>query len=447
MPDQHEPAGRCGRRPLLPLLTSLSVLVTVGLCSTGCREPAAAAPPPPTVTVAQPIARNVVEWDEYTGRLAASELVEVRARVSGFITEASFNEGLSVKKGDVLFVIDPLPFQAEVDRAAAEVAQAEAQVQLQTEELERLERLARTQAISEKEVLDQRYEKRAADAALAGAKASLRSAELNLGWTRVTAPIDGRISRRYVTPGNLINGGAGQATLLTTIAAEDPIYCYVEADEAAVLKYARLKRAGTRVSARDQQIPAYLALSDEEEFTREGVVDFVDNRLDPATGTLEARATFANPNGTLTPGLFARLRIAGSGRYEAVLVADEAIGTDQTRKFVIVVKPDGQTENRPVKTGALFGRLRVVEGVSPDEWIVVNGLQRIRPGVMVTPTRREMPYADALPPGTQPASTTREVPPATAPATAPAAERETPAELDAPAAPVPQRANEAEGTR
>lgn len=379
------------RRALLVLLSAAAVLPAF---SGGCRQAESAPPPPPpAVTVAQPVEREVVEWDEYTGRLEASEMVEVRARVSGFIDSVHFADGGDVKQGDLLFVIDPRPYQTALDQAKADVARAQAQVDRATAEVARLEKLRAASAASDKEYLDERYNQQSAQAQRAAAEAAVRMAELNLEFTRVTAPISGRIGRKLVTPGNLINGGAGQATLLTTIAATDPIYCYVDADERAILKYQRLSREHKRQSARETRIPAYMGLADEgERFPHEGYIDFVNNRLDPATGTLQARATFVNPGGDrFTPGLFARLRVPGSGRYHATLVADEAIGTDQGQKFVIVVGPDNVAQYRRVQTGALFNGLRVVEGVKADEWVVVNGLMNARPGMPVNPTKAQMP--------------------------------------------------------
>ena len=289
----------------------------VSLITHGCNRSDAAgppAPPPAMVTVARPIDREVMEWDEYTGRLEAVETVEVRARVGGFIDSVSFTEGGTVKKGQLLFVIDPRPYQAELDRAQGEVARAQAQLALAETEFKRTSELVPSQAASELELDEKRADRDAAKAALAVAEATVTSTELNVKFTQVTAPIDGRISRIYVTPGNLISGGgqAGEATLLTVITSLDPIYCYVEADERSVLKYQRLSRERKRVSARDAKIPARLALLNEAEFAHDGVIDFVDNRVDPTTGTLRARGVFPNDDGVMTPGLFGRVRVPGT---------------------------------------------------------------------------------------------------------------------------------------
>lgn len=402
---------------------ALLALATLAGCDRQSGAAGPPAPPPPTVTVAHPVERTVAETDEYTGRLEAAETVEVRARVSGFIDSAPFEEGSVVKAGDLLFEIDPRPFQAEADRAAAEVTRAQAQLARDTSELARLESI-RGGAVNEKEIQDARYNKSASEAALAAAWAAMESARLNVQFTRVTAPIGGRISRKYVTPGNLISGGGagGSATLLTTITSLDPIYAYIEADERAVLKYQRLSREKRRQTARETKIPAYLALADEEDFRHQGYIDFVDNRLDPETGTLRARASFSNADGFFTPGLFARVRIPGSNPYPAVLVADEAIGADQAERFVLVVGPDDVVQRRPVTVGAAFEGLHVVEGVRPDEWVVVNGLMRARPGMKVNPQQAPMPARPraATRPATQPA-TQPDTPPSTGPSTNPVA--------------------------
>jgi RND family efflux transporter MFP subunit len=225
------------------------------------------------------------------------------------------------------------------------------------------------------------------EAAVASAQALAREMQLNVDWCKVTAPISGRISRKNVTPGNLVNGGTGNTTLLTTITSIDPIYCYIEADERSVLKYQKLATEKKRVSARDAQIPCFLALANEQGFPHSGMVDFVDNRIDPATGTLRARGVFSNTDGRLLPGTFGRVRIPGSGRYKALLVPDAAVGTDQNQKFLLIAGPDNTVEYRLVKLGALFDGARAIEdGVTETDRIIINGRQRARPGTKVTPT-------------------------------------------------------------
>ena len=293
-----------------------------------------------------------------------------------------------------------------MDRAAAEVQRAQAQVRQTSEEYARLESI-RSGAATERELLNARYNKAAAEAALAAAKAALASAQLNLEWTRVTAPITGRIGRKLITPGNLITAGGsmGPSSTLTTITSLDPIYCYFDADERSVLKYQRLSRENKRTSTLTAQIRVVLALADEIGFPHEGVIDFTNNRLNPGTGTLQLRASFRNADGFFTPGLFARLRVPGSAPYHATLVSDEAIGADQAQRFVLVMDAENSVVYRPVTVGSLFQGQRVVQGVRPDEWVIVNGLQRARPGMKVDPKPAPMPARSRSAAARQPAST------------------------------------------
>ncbi len=410
-----------------------SVAAATSIVGTACDEPRSAPQPPsPAVTVARPVQREVIEWDEYTGRLEAVETVEVRARVSGFIEKADFQEGSLVKAGDVLFVIDSRPFDAELAKEQAEVLRAQAQLAFATNEFKRLEQVRASAAGSELEVENARQKMLEAEAAVAAAKALVQQAQLNVEWTRVTAPISGRISRKIVTPGNLINGGPGQATLLTVITSVDPIYCYIDADEQSVLKYARLAREGKRVSARQAEIPCFMQLSDEEGFPHAGMVDFVDNRLDPATGTIRGRGIFANSSGWLLPGFFARVRVPGSGRYTALLVPDSAVTTDQNQKLLMVVGADNIVQPRPVALGALFGEFRAIEsGIGLTHRVVINGLMQARPGATVSPQEATLstesymltapgsPATQELPATAQPAPATRagdmQTPPTTKP--------------------------------
>ena len=395
------------------VLFSVMFLTTLS----GCRkaEPPPP-PPPPAVTVARPVQREVIEWDEYTGHLEPVETVEIRAGVSGFIDTAEFEEGALVEAGQLLFVIDPRPFEAELALQQAEVQRATAQRDFAVNEFKRIEGLRPTGGASELELENARQRMLEAEAAIAAAAARVRSAQVNLGFTRVTAPISGRISRKYKTPGNFINGGEGQSTLLTTIASIDPIYAYLDVDEQSVLKYQRLSLEKKRNSARDMKIPIFMALSNEQGFPHEGVVDFVDNAIDPQTGTLRGRGVFSNPNGYLTPGMFVRLRIPGSGRYVTHLVPDLAIGTDQDQRFVLVVNSEGTVERRVIRPGTLFGRFRSIEeGISTDDRIIINGLQRARPGGKVNAEETEL-NADAVQmtapgsPATQSLPSTRRLP-------------------------------------
>ena len=357
------------------------------LVVTGCDRKAAArsAPPPPTVTVAHPVVRTVMEWDEYTGRMAAVREVDVRARVGGLLMSAPFKEGALVKAGDLLAEIDVRPYQAQLDAMVAQVAVAKAQVRLAEIDYQRIEGIsADARSRTEFDTAGANLER--ARAALAGAEAQVAAAKLNVEWCRVEAPIDGRVSRKNVTEGNLISGADGQGTLLTTIASVDPIYCYVDVDEASALKYAELAREGRRISARQARIPIRLQLANETGFPHVGEVDFVDNRVDPDTGTIRGRGVFSNADGWLLPGLFARVRIPGSGRYDAVLVPDAAISNDQNAKLLMVVNAKNVVEARPVRLGALFGDLRaIVSGVGSEDRVIINGLMSARPGTTVTP--------------------------------------------------------------
>jgi len=401
------------------LATSLTGLAA-GL-SGGCdRTEAAAQLPPPPVTVSKPLRREVIEWDEYTGHLEAPETANVEARVSGFIEKTDFQEGAIVRKDTVLFMIDDRPFKADYDSKWADVERAQSQADLAKIHLNRFEKVRGSKAISEDDFDIAKASDEQAQAQLASAKAAFRISELNLEWTRVLAPISGRVSRKEVTEGNLVNAGGGgvAGTLLTTIVSIDPIYCYVDVDERSILKYQDLARQKKRVSARDARIPVFLQLENETNFPHEGVVDFVDNRLDTGTGTLRARGVFPNPDGRLTPGSFGRVRVAGSGRYQATLIPDSAVGADQDLRFVMLVGPDDTVVMRPVTLGALFGSLRAVEGIGPDDRVIINGIQRARPGAKVDVHVEQIP--DSAYTLTAPGSpTTQALPEMTAPTTQP----------------------------
>jgi multidrug efflux system membrane fusion protein len=374
-------------------LFTVAALLTAWLV-TGCRKQGQQPPPPPAVSVVQPVAREVVEWDEYIGRLESPETVEVRARVSGYLDKVHFKEGKEVKKGDLLFTIDPRPYQAEFDHANAEYERAVSQTDLAKNDFERAKRLIATKAISEEDYDTKSKTYTAAQAAVRSAKATLDSAKLNLEFTQIHAPIEGRISRAVVTEGNLISSGvAGSgATLLTTIVSLNPLYLYGDADERSVLKYLHLRREGTRVSARDEQIPAEMGLADEAGFPHKGYMDFVDNRIDPGTGTMRARGVFSNADHSLSPGFFGRIRIPGSGKYPALLIPDRALGSDQAQKFVYVVNAEKKVEFRPVRIGPMIDGLRVVkEGLKPGEQVIMEGLMRVRPGVVVDAKPWEAP--------------------------------------------------------
>src|SRR5258706_319544 len=373
--------------PLHAQLSAMAVLAT-GSLLTGCGKHPSTTAPAPVVSVIQPVARDVVEWDEYIGRLESPETVEIRARVSGYLDKVHFKEGKEVKKGDLLFTIDRRPYQADFDHAEADHQRAESQADLAKSDAERAKNLIATKAISAEDFDTKTKTYTSALAAVKSARAAMDSARLNLEFTEIRAPIDGRISSALVTEGNLVSGGVSGAgaSLLTTLVSLDPLYCYGSADERAILKYIRLSKEGKRVSARDQEIPAEMGLADETGFPHMGHMDFVDNRVDPNTGTLRARGVFTNSDHSLSPGFFARLRIPGSGKYPALLIPDRALGSDQSQKFVYVVNAEKKVEFRPVKIGPVIDGLRVVkEGLKAGEQVIVEGLMRVRPGVTVDP--------------------------------------------------------------
>jgi len=354
---------------------ALLVVAAASACSTP--KPAAALP---EVSVAPAISREITDWDEFTGHFEAVQSVEVRPRVSGFIERVSFPEGATVREGDVLLTIDPRPYEAEVARAEAVLEQAKTRETLAQQELDRAKQLVNTQAISREELDARTSGVTEAQAAIRAASAALRNAQLNLDWATVRAPISGRVGRAEITAGNLVQGGSPTASLLTTIVSLDPIFVYFDADEQAYLKY--VGAAGADSKHRTVQI----GLANEAGFPHEGTLDFVDNRVDQTAGTMRIRAVLRNPDHQFAPGLFARVRLAGGAERKATLVQDQAIGTDQDRKFVLVLKPDSTVAYRAIEVGRVVDGLRVVQsGLEPGETIVINGLLRVRPGMKVVP--------------------------------------------------------------
>lgn len=384
------------------LLFLVLTVVTFAGASSGCRKPAAAtASAPANVTVAKPVMKRLAEWDEFTGRLSAVASVEVRARVSGYLQSTHFTEGREVKQGDLLFVIDPRRYEVELARATAELNRAKAAFDLATAEAARAAKLLQTNAISVEESEVKAKSRVGTEAALAAAQAQVDQAKLDLEWCRVTAPISGRIGRKVVTEGNLITGGPN-ATLLTTIVQLDPIYCYFDVDERSALKYRELARTGKRESALYQPIRAQMGLANQNGFPHEGTVDFVDNEISPTTGSIKSRALFPNPGRLMSPGFFARVRIPGSGDYEAALIRDTAVGSDQGRPFVFVVGPDGKAVQRTITVGPLEQGLRIVrEGLTAEDRVVINGLMAVRTGAVVnaeeTAMQPAVKTADASP--------------------------------------------------
>lgn len=360
-----------------------------------CGDPEAAAGPSaaplPSVEVVTPELRTIADWDEFTGRLEAVESVDVRARVSGLLESIHFEDGEIVEEGDLLFVIDPRPFQAELDARTADADLAQATLELARSNLERGRRLLESKAIPAEDV-DARVAALAeAEAALAAARARVSAAQLDVDFTRVHAPVAGRVSDHYISVGNLISGGSAQSTLLTSIVSIDPIHARFEADENMVLSYLRLGAAGKRQSSREYEAPVQLGLADEDGFPHSGYIDFVDNRFDQGTATMRARARIPNPDGLLFPGMFARVRITGEAEREALLVPDKAVQTTQTLRYVLVVDDQDIVQYRPVVPGALTedGMREIKEGLAAGERVVVAGLFFARPGARVHPTVAE----------------------------------------------------------
>lgn len=378
---------------LLSIAAALLPLTAASIILSGCSSEANPVPmaAAPSVTVAAALERDVTEWDEFTGRLEAVESVEVRPRVTGYIESVNFTEGSLVRKGDLLFVIDPRPYRAALDKASAELTRAQARAELAASDVTRSEKLLAIKAVSQEEY-DQRVNSaREANATVGAARAAVEAARLDLDFTRVTAPIAGRVSKAEVTAGNLVSAGSGATPLLTTVVSVDPIYVSFEGDEQVYLKYNELARRGQRESSRDAANPVQMGLANEDGYPHTGSMVFVDNQVDPRTGTIRARAAFSNKDGYFTPGLFARVKLLGHNKYPAVLVDDRAVGTDQSQKFVYVIDAENRIAYRGVKIGRLTDGLRIVhEGLSPGEQVVVNGLQRVHPGVVVQPERVAM---------------------------------------------------------
>ena len=384
---------------------ALGAALSLAGCHASAQASAAGTPPPPAVTVAAAEQRTITDWDEFIGRLEAVDSVEIRPRVSGYIERVVFNAGEEVRKGDVLFEIDRRPYQAELARAEAELAQARSAASLAGRALQRSKQLAAGEAISREDLDNRTAAAERASAAVRAAEAAVAMARLNLEWTRVRSPIQGRVGRAEVTAGNLVQ--AGGATRLTTVVSQDPIYASFDADERSFLRYAANSdgKAGGKAGGgpRDRSARVLLGTASEgDAFPHEGKIDFFDNQLDPRTGTVRARAVFSNKDHLFTPGLYARLKLVGGAAYPATLVNDRAIGTDQDKKFVLVVKPDSTVEYRPVQLGRLVDGYRVIAaGIQPGDKVVVNGLQRVRPGMRVTATAVPM-LADAHEPGATP---------------------------------------------
>jgi membrane fusion protein, multidrug efflux system len=379
-------------KPLPPFVffgrAATALMLAALLVSCGESQKQGGAPPPPAVTVAKPVKRMLSDYDEYVGRFTAVDSVEIRARVSGYLDTIDFKDGQIVKQGDLLFTIDKRPFQNTLDQARANLEQAKSNLIYTKSDLDRGQQLVR-----DKTITDQTFEQRAqayrnAQASVSANQAAVRQAELDLEFTELRAPITGRIGDRRVSPGNLVTGGTtGNTTLLATIVSIDPIRFEFTFDETSFLRYERISKLGRDVASRGAGVQVALKLIDEKTYDHEGRMDFIDNVIDSSTGTIRGRAQFANANGLFTPGMFARIRVPGSPPYEALLVPDAAIGTEQVRKIVLVVDADNMVKQKYVTLGETTADgLRVIKsGLDPDDRVIVNGLMRARPGQKVTP--------------------------------------------------------------
>lgn len=376
------------------LLGGIAALV-LAACSNPEAAEETAAPAPPQVSVAQVVHERITEWDEFTGRLQAPQTVQLIPRVSGYIEEVHFNEGALVDKGDLLVQIDPKPFATEVARLKAELQSAQSAAVQADKEYRRAEKLSSQRAISA-ELLDSRLARKQQTAAtVASVEAALERAELDLSYTRITAPISGRVSYAQVTAGNFVSAGQSQ---ITSLVSTEKMYAYFDVDEQSYLKYARLAETGKRADTRDSTSnPVYMGLANDSNYQHVGRVDFVDNRIDAQTGTIRIRASFPNDDNALLPGLFARIRLVGSDSYEGILIDEKTVGTDLNNKFVLVVNSNNELEYRAIELGEKVNGLRIVtEGLTPKDKIVVNGLQRVGANMQIDPQLVPMASSEQL---------------------------------------------------
>lgn len=375
---------RSARTGVGPSVLALAASIVIALVGVGCGSQAATPegmPPPPEVSVAQVLNKQVRQWDEFTGRVSAIETVELRPRVSGYVERVAYKEGQEVKKGDLLFVIDQRRYRAELARAQAELERARAEARLAQTQDKRAQTLVEAKAISREEFETRRAASTQGDAAVRAAEAAVASAQLDLTFTEVRSPISGRAGRALVTVGNL---ASADQTLLTTLVSQDPMYVYFESDEQTYLRYQELARKGERA---DSKNPVRVGLASETGYPHAGTVDFTDNQVDPSTGTIRARAVLPNPDRLLTPGLFARVQLEGSGDFKALLVDDKAVLTDQDRKYVYVLGPKNEALRKDIVPGRMIDGLRVVtSGLSPQDKVIVHGVQKVfMPGMPVSP--------------------------------------------------------------
>tara|TARA_R110002012_G_scaffold234963_3_gene408665 strand:- start:1405 stop:2628 length:1224 start_codon:yes stop_codon:yes gene_type:complete len=375
----------------MAIFSAVLLMLLIGLAFTTSdeqtEEQTAETAPAMPVEIGFPIHEEITEWDEYTGRFEASNRVEVRARVSGFIESVNFVDGQIVKKGDVLFTLDNRPYKIALDQANADLEQAKVSLRTAQDNYERVESLKESGAVSTEEYDRRKQALEFAKASIQLSQSKVDNARLNLEFTKVTAPISGLVSRDKVNLGNLIDGGSSNSTLLTTIVATSPIHFYFTGSESDYLRYVRLARNGERRAARSEGIPVFIKLQDEDDFTHEAKMDFVDNELDNSTGTIESRAVLENKDLLLEPGMFGKARIVGSAEHEAIMIPDDIIGTNQSLRFVYVLGENDVVEARNVTLGPLHSNgLRIVrDGINPKDKLVLNNIQKIAPGTHVSP--------------------------------------------------------------
>lgn len=387
------PYARTVLQRSVPALATAVLALAIAGCSSEASEPASA-PPPPKVSAAEVVVRDIVQWDEFNGRIEAVDSVELRPRVSGYIERVNYREGDAVKQGDILFEIDPRTYRAAHARAQADLARARSQAALSRSEAARAQKLASLKAASTEELEQRRAAADQAQANVLAAQAALDTARLDLDFTQVRAPISGRAGRALVTAGNYVSAG-GQASVLTTLVSQDPVHVHFDTDEASYLRYAAMSRRGERPDEMGQGVPVGVGLAGEQGFPHQGKVDFVNNRVDAATGTIRARATLANADGQLTPGLYARVRLQGSGAFSALLIDDKAVMTDQSRKYVYVVDAQGHAQRRDVVLGRKSAGLRIVQsGLNQGDRVIVNGMLKVfMPGIPVNAETVQMAAA------------------------------------------------------
>ena len=397
MPPSHSTARVAAVFLLLPLALATAA------CERSESQQTKAAPPPPTVTVSRPVTKTIVDQDEYVGRFVAVDAVEVRARVSGYLEKTHFQDGQLINKGDLLFTVDRRPFQNTLDQTRSSLAQAKANLAFAEADLARGQNLVGGNIISQQTFEQRTQAKRVAQANVSAQEAAVRQAELDMEFTELRAPVSGRIGDRRVSPGNLVTGGTtGTTTLLATIQSIDPIRFEFTMDETSYLRYLRTAKTGSDPASRGSNVPVKLKLLDEKAFGHQGRMDFVDNAIDRSSGTIRGRAQFANPDGTFTPGMFGRIQVASGPPGDVLLVPDVAIGTEQVRKFVLVVDNENVARAKYVTLGPVIEGMRVVaSGLEANDSVVVNGLMRVRPGVKVTP-QQSTASAAAVPGGPAP---------------------------------------------